>query len=245
MDGAQGLPFRASMQDSQATIVVVEDEPSIGQGLCDVLSFRGHRVRWAKDGRQALDLLDAEGADLVLLDLMLPYVDGYTICRELRSKGKTCGVIMLTAKGAEDDVLRGFECGADDYVTKPFSVTQLLARVDAVLGRSRKKKTEVLSVFGLSLRPEEAILDCPRGVVPLSAREIEVLRLLLSEPNRIVSRRALLREAWGMNNVDGLETRTVDVHMAKLRKKLTEASDCTIQAVRGQGYRLVNGAESV
>jgi DNA-binding response OmpR family regulator len=228
---------------SSAMIMVVEDEPSIGQGLCDVLVFRGHRVCWAKDGQQALQLSREERPDLVLLDLMLPQMDGYSVCRELRTAGQTCGIIMLTAKGSEEDILAGFESGADDYVTKPFSISQLLARVEAVLGRSRRNKTEPVSGLGLRLRPDLALLESSRGAVELSAREIAVLRLLLTEPHRIVSRRVLLREAWGMNNVDGLETRTVDVHMAKLRKKLAETSDCTIQAVRGQGYRLIHGAE--
>jgi len=231
------------MSETKTNVLVVEDEPSIGQGLCDVLVFRGHRVVWAKDGREALELLNQARPDLVLLDLMLPHVDGYAVCKHIRAQAVPCGIIMLTAKGAEEDILRGFECGADDYVTKPFSVSQLLARVDAVLGRNRKQKSEAISVAELTLRPEQGRLEGASGAMEVSAREIAILKLLLSEPDRIVSRRVLLREAWGMNNVDGLETRTVDVHMAKLRKKVAELSSWTILAVRGQGYRLTKGGD--
>ncbi len=229
------------MSEAKTNILVVEDEPSIGQGLCDVLVFRGHQVVWAKDGRHALELFSQTWPDLVLLDLMLPHVNGYDVCRHIRGLASACGIIMLTAKGAEEDILRGFECGADDYVTKPFSVSQLLARVDAVLGRNRSRKSEAISVPGLTLRPDLGKLEGLSNAVVLSAREIAIVRLLLSEPERIVSRRVLLREVWGMNNVDGLETRTVDVHMAKLRKKVAELSSWTILAVRGQGYRLSQG----
>src|SRR6187551_1640226 len=110
------------MSGDKAHILVVEDEPSIGQGLCDVLLFRGHHVAWEKDGKSGLDAALATRPDLVLLDLMLPQLDGYSVCQKLRMSGATCGVIMLTAKGAEEDILKGFECGADDYVTKPFSL---------------------------------------------------------------------------------------------------------------------------
>src|SRR5690606_14573293 len=113
-----------------------EDEESIGQGLCDVLVFRGHEVTWAKDGGEAVQRVAANIFDLILLDIMLPELDGYSVCKAIRAAGFRSGVIMLTAKGSEDDILRGFDVGADDYVTKPFSLKQLLARVEAVLGRS-------------------------------------------------------------------------------------------------------------
>jgi DNA-binding response OmpR family regulator len=222
-------------------ILVVEDEESIGQGLSDVLTFRGHGVTWAKDGAEALRTGLASPFDLILLDIMLPELDGYSVCKQLRSAGCRSGVIMLTAKGAEDDILRGFEAGADDYVTKPFSLKQLLARVEAVLQRSVPDVLSAFSAGSVSVDPGAARAEGPGGSVELSAREIGILRLLAEEPGRIVSRRVLLRDVWEMTHPDAVETRTVDVHMGKLRKKLAEVSRDSIQTVRGQGYRYAPG----
>lgn len=229
------------MAQGGTRILVVEDEPSIGQGLCDVLVFRGHQVTWETNGLAALQLAQADTFDLLLLDVMLPELDGYSICRKLRQANVRAGIILLTAKGAEDDILKGFELGADDYVTKPFSLKQLLARVEALLGRSRRDAREVLSGGSLLVHPDTAQAQGPRGTIELSARELRVLQTLLDEPGRIVSRRHLLREVWEMQNVELMETRTVDMHMVKLRKKLSEIGDDEIQTVRGQGYRFVAG----
>lgn len=231
------------MGAQKAHIVVVEDEEAIGQGLCDVLIFRGHEVTWKKDGASALVAAAQPGVDLVLLDVMLPEKNGYEVCEALRAQGVRAGILMLTAKGAEEDILRGFDAGADDYVTKPFSLKQLLARVEAVLGRSRRDSSDKLSAYGMILDIGQSVVTGPKGQTDVTAREIQILRLLFEEQNRIVSRRTLLREAWEMHNVDGVETRTVDVHMGKLRKKLSDIADCSIVAVRGQGYRLTAGVD--
>jgi two-component system response regulator RegX3 len=222
-----------------ASILVVEDEDSIGQGLCDVLLFRGHRVEWAKDGLRGRDSALSGNFDLILLDVMLPELDGYAVCSELRAAGCATGIIMLTAKGSEEDILKGFECGADDYVTKPFSLRQLLARVDALLGRRRRIAPSEFAAGEIRVDASRALLSGPLDSVEVTAREIEVLRLLFDEPGRIVGRRQLLTEVWEMQSPDGVETRTVDVHMAKLRKKLAQVSSAEVQAVRGQGYRLI------
>jgi two-component system response regulator RegX3 len=224
---------------ARARILVVEDEESIGQGLCDVLTFRGHEVSWAKDGASALQQGSASAFDLILLDVMLPELDGYSVCQKLRERNVRSGIIMLTAKGSEEDILRGFEGGADDYVTKPFSLRQLLARVEALLGRSRPSEVEEFSAGSLTVNRARASLAGPGGEIEISLKEIGVLRLLFEDPGRIIARRNLLSEVWGMQNAEGVETRTVDVHMGKLRKKLSAVSSCEIQAVRGQGYRLI------
>jgi DNA-binding response OmpR family regulator len=229
------------MVQSARRILVVEDEESIGRGLCDVLTFRGHQVTWAKDGNEALRTSTSQAFDLVLLDIMLPELDGYSVCQKLRETGSRVGVIMLTAKGSEDDVLRGFEVGADDYVTTPFSLKQLLARVDAVLSRSLPDVETPFAAGGLTVDPATSTATSPQGSVEVSAREIIILRLLSEEPGRIVSRRVLLRDVWEMPNPDAVETRTVDVHMGKLRKKLAGICSDSIQTVRGQGYRYVPG----
>ncbi len=228
---------------AEARILVVEDEESIGQGLCDVLTFRGHRVRWERDGALALRAASEETFDLFLLDVMLPEVDGYTICERLRENGLRSGIIMLTAKGSEEDILRGFTAGADDYVTKPFSLRQLLARVDALIGRSLRSQDEVLRLGSIEVDAGRAQLSGPKGTEELSAKEIGILQLLLSEPGRIVGRRQLLRDVWEMQSPDAVETRTVDVHVAKLRKKLSQVSSDAIATVRGQGYRFVPDGE--
>jgi DNA-binding response OmpR family regulator len=219
-------------------VLVVEDEPSIRQGLLDVLVFRGYRVSAALDGRQALELVRESVPDLALLDVMLPELDGFAVCAALREDGHHFPILMLTAKNAEDDVLRGFEAGADDYVTKPFSLRQLLARVQALLKRSPKLNQDHFRVGPCEVSPEHARLRAADGDVELTTKEVEILRLLADDPGRIVSRRVLLREVWGMNNVNQVETRTVDVHIAKLRKKLSARGVELVETVRGQGYRL-------
>jgi DNA-binding response OmpR family regulator len=219
-------------------VLVVEDELSIQRGLCDVLAFRGFGVQAIDNGRRALELLTGGEFDLVLLDVMLPELDGFSVCRELRARGKQTPVLMLTAKGAEEDVLRGFDAGVDDYVTKPFSVRELLARVQALLKRAGRLNTERFRAGPFEINPEHGRARSETLEVELSSKEIQILRLLAEEPGRIVGRRVLLREVWGMSNVENVETRTVDVHIAKLRKKLGSEGESLVETVRGQGYRL-------
>jgi DNA-binding response OmpR family regulator len=226
------------MGEERLRVLVVEDEASIRVGLCDVLRFRGYHVDAAEDGAAALVLALAERFDLVLLDVMLPKLDGFGVCEQLRAAGQQQPVLMLTAKGAEDDVLRGFEAGADDYVTKPFSVRELLARVQVLLKRSGRSNGERFQAGPFEVDPARSLASCEGEEVALSAREVRILRLLAADPGRIVSRRALLRDGWDMNNADQVETRTVDVHIAKLRKKLGKRGDALVETIRGQGYRL-------
>jgi two-component system response regulator RegX3 len=228
----------SSVPGRAAHVLVVEDEPSIRQGLLDVLVFRGYRVSAAVDGREALRLARSSTPDLALLDVMLPELDGFAVCQSLRESGSQFPILMLTAKNSEEDVLRGFEAGADDYVTKPFSLRQLLARVQALLKRSPKLTNDTFEIGDCRVNAEHSRLHAANGDIELSAKEVEILRLLAEDPGRIVSRRVLLREVWGMNNVNQVETRTVDVHIAKLRKKLTARGVELVETVRGQGYRL-------
>jgi two-component system response regulator RegX3 len=219
-------------------VLVVEDELSIRQGLCDVLTFRGYSVEAVADGRAALEQVARQSFDLILLDVMLPEVDGFAVCARIRAERREVPIVMLTAKGSEEDILRGFELGADDYVTKPFSVRQLLARVQALLKRTGKLAAESFRVGPYEVVPEHARASSADASIELSTKEIQILRILSEEPGRIVSRRTLLREVWGMNNVENVETRTVDMHIAKLRKKLGDEAATLVETVRGQGYRL-------
>jgi len=222
--------------------LVVEDEASIRNGLCDVLVYRGFEVQAVADGASALATLGQRAFDLVLLDVMLPEVDGFSVCTQLRARGDRTPVLMLTAKGSEEDIVRGFDCGADDYVTKPFSVRELAARVQALLRRSGRVPDGIFHAGPFEIDPSRNRARADGVEIELTAREVKILKLLSEDPGRIVSRRTLLREAWDMNNVDNVETRTVDMHIAKLRKKLGARADGLVETVRGGGYRLWTAA---
>ncbi len=226
-----------SKENPAFRVLVVEDESSIRQGLCDVLTFRGYAVKAVADGQAALVACRSQAFDLLILDIMLPELDGLSVCRTLREEGQEQPIIMLTAKGSEEDVLRGFEVGADDYVTKPFGIRELLARVQAHLRRTTRSAETAFWAGPFEVRPDRGLAERDGTTIELSARELGILRLLTDDPGRIVSRRTLLREVWGMRNVDAVETRTVDVHIAKLRKKLGDSGARLLETVRGQGYR--------
>jgi DNA-binding response OmpR family regulator len=221
-------------------ILVVEDEEAILSGLCDLLVFHGHAPVGTASGEDGLRRALAEPFALVLLDVMLPGMSGFAVCRELRVKRPTQAILMLTARGAEEDVLEGFRCGADDYVTKPFSVAELMARVDALLrrvGPLAQPPPEPFEFGAWRVDPGMRRAACTRGNVDLTAREVALLALFARERGRIVSRRSLLVEVWGMQHVEQIQTRTVDMHIAKLRKKIAASGRESIETVRGEGYR--------
>jgi DNA-binding response OmpR family regulator len=179
---------------------------------------------------------------LVILDVMLPGRSGFDVCTELRAARPQLPILMLTARGAEEDVLRGFACGSDDYVTKPFSVAELVARVEALLRRSGKlarAKPAPFAVGAWRVDPEALRAEREGESVGLSRLEVDLLALLAREAGRIVSRRMLLREVWGYDVPERVETRTVDVHVANLRRRLGEEGRRRIETVRGEGYRLL------
>jgi len=224
------------MSTTSPRILVVEDEPAIRRGLCDVLAYRGYTPTAVEDGDAGLREGLEGGFDLVVLDVMLPGVSGFDVCEALRRADPALPILMLTARGSEDDVLRGFRSGADDYVTKPFSVGELMARVEALLRRARRGETTAAFEFGAwKVDPARLVAEREGESVELSRREVEILGLLARERGRIVARRRLLADVWGMGAPERVETRTVDMHIAKLRKKL---ADHGIETVRGEGYRL-------
>jgi two-component system response regulator RegX3 len=227
---------RPSASEPVRRVLIVEDEASIRRGLGDVLRYRGCEVEVAADGAEGLRRGLQETWDLIVLDIMLPEINGLLVCERLRQAGRTTPVLMLTAKGDEDDIVRGFEAGANDYVTKPFGVRELAARLDALLRRSPRAPLATFEAGPLRVDAEHGEARCGDECYALTQREVRILRLLSEDQGRIVSRLALLRDAWDMNNVSQLETRTVDVHIAKLRKKLGRRGDL-IETVRGQGYR--------
>jgi len=229
--------------DAPLDVLVVEDEESIRRGLCDVLAFHGYAPEGVERGDEGLRRGLANQHALVILDVMLPGMNGYDVCRRLRADLPRVPVLMLTARGAEQDVLEGFRAGADDYVTKPFSVSELMARVEALLRRTSPRSghecREPFAFGAWRVEPDELRAQCDGRIVELTRREALLAELFSGEPGRILSRRRLLREVWGFAEPDRIETRTVDMHIARLRKKLDAGGDALIETVRGEGYRFV------
>ena len=222
-------------------ILVVDDEPHIVELVKYNLHQEGYEVVTAHDGAQALDRAQAERPDLVILDLMLPYTDGLEVCRQLR-RDSTVPIIMLTAKDGELERVVGLELGADDYVTKPFSPRELVARVRAILRRTARDgggplTAEPLRNGGLTLDPTTHEVTLNGRPVELTAKEFELLKLLLSHPNRVFTRDFLLEHIWGYDYFGS--TRTVDMHISRLREKLEDdaAASTFIVTVRGVGYK--------
>jgi DNA-binding response OmpR family regulator len=225
-------------------ILIAEDEPGIRTGLIDVLVFHGYETEYAEEGRDALRKALSGKFDLILLDVMLPGMDGFQICSQIREQDKDQPIIMLTAKTADEDIIQGLNLGADDYVAKPFSVTQLVLRIQAVLRRSRtgmEMKNHI--ELGPNLSIDTRNLSGRRGNSNLSftRKEVEVLQYLQINADRPVSREELLNKVWGYGKNLDLETRTVEIHIAKLRRKIEvdHKNPQYLITVRGAGYRLV------
>jgi DNA-binding response OmpR family regulator len=224
-------------------ILVIEDEPSLGMAIRDELEFEGFEASVVDDGAAGLDRILAEPPDLVVLDLMLPGKSGFEICREVRGRGMATPVIMLTARAQEVDRIRGLELGADDYMVKPFSLAELLARIRAVLRRAQgasrtEAGTETLEVGELRLDVRRQELSRRGRKIELTHKEFQLLELLLRHPGEVISRDEFLRRVWGEDVY--VTPRTVDTHMATLRKKIEDEVDRPryIQSVRGAGYKL-------
>jgi len=228
------------MTNPKATILIVEDDPAILNGLMDVLIFNGYAVEGLADGDLGLARGLGKIFDLVILDVMLPGTDGFTICREIRKKRPEQAIMMLTAKGAEDDIVTGFTSGADDYLSKPFSLRELMVRIEAILRRSGKLVGDVsMEINGIVFDGKNlrAVTDDIR--VDLTRREMDIMAYLYQNRSRIVPKKELLTKVWHYRDAD-IETRTVDIHMLKLRKKIVALIGDTplIETVRGEGYRL-------
>lgn len=222
-------------------ILIVEDEESILTGLRDVFTFHGFDVDTASDGKIGLEKAMRQNYHLLLLDVMLPHVDGFTICEKIRAKDRNASIIMLTAKGDEKDILKGLQLGADDYVSKPFSVQELLARAQAVLRRSPKLTQDEQNITwkDFTIDCENLFLEKNGEKTELTQREVNLLRYLIQFESRPVSRQELLKEVWGYNNPD-LDTRTVDIHITKLRKKIEAdpQNPEVLVTIRSKGYKI-------
>lgn len=225
---------------SPRTILTVEDDAAIRRGIVDALRFAGFSVLEAADGDTGLDMATGRVYDLLLLDLVLPGTDGLQVLRQVRAVRPTQPVIILTARGEENDRVTGLRMGADDYVVKPFSVKELLARVEAVLRRSAERPSDVAQIM-----LPDGVVDLARREVrfadheraELSEREVELLRYLAIHAGRAIAREELLANVWGISP-HGVSTRTIDMHIARLREKLKDdpAHPHLVRTVRGKGY---------
>ena len=220
-------------------ILVVEDDGAIRAGVCDALRLVGHTPLEAADGEAGLRVALENEVDLVLLDVVMPKQDGIWVLAHIRRERPTLPVIMLTARGTEADRVRGLSTGADDYVVKPFSLRELLARVDAVLRRSPERAHPVKALAfanGTEANLKTCACKTAQGAsATLSEREVELLRYLAAHPGRAIARDELLGRVWRIEGISGAETRTVDVCVMRLREKLGEGA---IKTVHGKGYLL-------
>ena len=228
------------MKKNNARILVVEDDAALLGGLLDVLVFNGYDVKGVEDGGAGLRAGVDEHFDLILLDVMLPTIDGFSICKEVRKEKPGQGIIIITAKGAEDDIITGFKAGADDYITKPFSLREVMVRVEAVLRRTGKNMgDDKVDYMDINFDGKNLKAHTANQSAELTRREMDIILYLYRNKDRIVSKKELLTEVWHYADAD-IETRTVDIHMLKLRKKIVEliGDRPMIETVRGEGYRL-------
>ena len=221
------------------SVLIVEDDPNIRELLQMYLEKDGYAVTLAADGGQGLEKFRAIQPDLVLLDVMMPVMDGWAVCKAIRQESST-PVIMLTAKGETDDKVTGLKAGADDYVTKPFEMKELLARIEAVLRRSdrgtEETKTRRLTFDKLTIDMDAFELVIDGAKVDAPPKEMELLFYLASTPNRVYTRNQLLDEVWGFDYFG--DSRTVDVHVKRLREKLEGVSESwSLKTVWGVGYK--------
>jgi DNA-binding response OmpR family regulator len=231
----------------KAKILIAEDDANIRQGLIATLESEGYAVTAAADGAQALKIFPQDKFDLVLLDVMMPKASGYDVCRELRARGLRVPVLFLTAKGEEIDKVVGLKLGADDYVTKPFGVHELLARVEALLRRSRTAGDGAAEKLPAAFRLGAAEIDRRKftatvdgRTLALTARELRLAEEFAAHPGDVLTRDALLNAVWGVDYLG--TTRTLDQHVAQLRKKVESADGKpAIVTVHGVGYRCEAG----
>lgn len=216
-------------------VLLVEDDEHLGKMLKEGLSHEGFQVDWVKDGYGAIARILEEEYNLVILDLMLPKIDGLKVCRKIREI-KDVPVIILTAKGELEDKIEGLSAGADDYITKPFSFKELLARIGAVLRRYRKEGQEVLKVGELELRLKSFEVYYRGERIPTTQKEFKLLKLLAERANTAVSREEIYSKVWGYSHGEG--SNVVDVYIKNLRNKLKDREHRFIRTVRGYGYML-------
>ena len=223
-------------------ILIIEDEPGILLSLKDELESEGYDVCQAEDGEEGLEMAKQLAPDLILLDIMLPVLDGYEVCKKLRMEGNTTPIVMLTVKDQEIDKVLGLELGADDYITKPFSLRELVARVKAILRRTEERSTELtryrIGEVELDFKKYEATRKSEK--LELTPLEFQMLKVLIQKKEQVISRNDFLDKIWGEDNMV-VSSRTIDSHIANIRKKIEDdpSNPKHILSIRGVGYKLM------
>jgi len=227
---------------SKSHILIIEDEEAIRSGLTDLLVFHGYTIETAIEGLSGLKLALSGKFDLILLDVMLPGMNGFEVCESIRKQDREQAIIMLTAKTTDEDIVQGLKLGADDYVAKPFSVAQLVLRIEAVLRRTLKVTdvSEQIKLHNANIDCLNLNGTCGEASVSFTRREMDILQYLFVNQERPVARDELLNKVWGYARDMAIETRTVDIHIAKIRRKieLDPSQPESLVTVRGAGYRL-------
>jgi DNA-binding response OmpR family regulator len=233
-DERRNTPF------GKAIVLVVEDEPAMVRLLSDNLTFEGYEVLVANNGEVALEIAHCARPDLILLDIMLPKLDGMTVCRRLREQHINTPIIMLTARNLEQDKVTGLKIGADDYMTKPFSVAELLARTEATLRRSARSLFHSYEFGDVTVNFDNFTAVKGSRPIELSPREFDILRYMVENRGRVISRGEMLAHIWGY--VSALHTRTIDSHVANLRQKVetVPSNPVYIHTVHRLGYRFTS-----
>ena len=221
-------------------ILVVEDDPNFGSILKDYLTLNEYDIVLAKNGIEGYEKFKKENFDLCILDVMMPYKDGFTLAKEIREIDRKVPILFLTAKSMKEDKLEGFSIGADDYLTKPFAMEELLARITAITRRTETTDSEVdqhYLIGTIKYEPDIRLLHLKDEVKKLTTKENQLLKLLVKNKNEILDRQATLRAVWGDDNY--FNGRSMDVYIAKLRKALKEDESIEIMNVHGKGFKLV------
>lgn len=222
-------------------ILIVEDEPGISLSLRDEFESEGYDVIQAENGKEGLNAAREQSPDLIILDLMMPIMNGYEVCKQLRKEGKSTPILMLTVKDKEIDKVLGLELGADDYVTKPFSLREVVARVKAILRRTEEQSDEISTVsigdIHIDFRKYEALKN---GVpIELTPIEFHILKILVQKKEQVISRNDFMDKIWGEENMI-VSFRTIDSHIANIRKKIDDVSNPKhVISIRGVGYKLI------
>ena len=218
-------------------LLLAEDEEDLSKALVAVLKHNNYSVDAVYNGQDALDYLETENYDGAILDIMMPKMDGLTVLRKIREAGNSVPVILLTAKAEIDDRVAGLDCGADDYLTKPFSMKELLARIRAMTRRKAETTDSVLTFEDISLDRSTYVLSCGNDAVRLASKEYQMLEMLMSNPKQIISVDQFMDRIWGFDS--DTELNVVWVNISYLRKKLSSLNSCvSIKAARGLGYSL-------
>ena len=228
---------------SKAKLLVVEDDPNLGDILKEYLEMKGYEPTLCRDGEEGWNKFKKDKFDLCLLDIMMPKKDGFTLAKEIKKVQEDLPILFLTAKNQKDDIIEGLKIGADDYLTKPFSMEELLLRVNAILRRTQKSgEISPLNVYTFGdfiLHYDEQILEGPQGKNKLTSKENELIRLLASEMNKLVNRSHALKHIWGDDSY--FNARSMDVYLSKIRKLLRDDPKVQIITVHGEGFKMIVG----